>query len=322
MFLMKVSLVSALSSVLLFSASYIASMKLPEADRYRFPESIGRHYAAATGGSTEFGDYVNHEEKVELQNGSVPIREIEIETSSIDLEIESQQDPTKRTIEMLVSSQKVEKERPLLIDLSRGETLRVMTNEISNPQGRGSFMVFNFSDQAPQSRNKLLVRIPTGIDSVKIRSVSGDLSLRARPQVLHFQSKSGNLSIRTQNEDVRRINQLTVETVSGDLRGNGEFQALKFNSVSGDVKLTSWTNDIESISFQTVSGDFQIELESVAAREAINATVNFDSKSGHLKIDDREQKSRPLILGEGRAAISAVSVSGDFEIKTKNGDAD
>lgn len=318
MFLMKVSLVSAISSILLFSASYIASMKLPEADHYRFPESIGRHYATATGGSTEFGEYVNHEEKVELQNGSVPIREIEIETSSIDLEIESQQDPTKRTIEILLSTQNVDKERPLLIDRSRGQTLRVMTNEIKNPQRRSSFMVFNFSDHVPQSRNKLLVRIPPDIDSLRIRSVAGDLSLGARPQVLHFQSKSGNLSIRSQNEDNRPINQLTVETVSGDLRGNGEFQSLKFNSVSGDVQLKSWTSEIESIAFQSVSGDFQIELGSASALSALDATVNFNSKSGHLKIDDREQKSRPLILGDGRAAISAVSVSGDFEIQTTN----
>ncbi len=324
MFLMKVSTGSLVLSVALFTASYLTSLRLPEAGQYSFPESIARHYSAATGGSTEFGQMASFDEKVSLQNGSVQIREIEIETTSIKVEVETHQDPTIKTIDVMLQSQRAEKDRPVLIDTSRGQVLRLMTNELSSSNRRNSFMVFNFDDEkTKRPRSSLLIRIPQEIEVLKVRTVSANLYASARPKQLQFQSKSGNLVLNNLNPGTtppRFIENLSVETVSGKLKGPGDFQALKFNSVSGDVKLTSWGTEIESISSQTISGDFEVDLPTTASLQAIDASISFDSKSGTLKVDDQTQKTRSLTMGKGRASVSVVSVSGDLEISTDDRD--
>lgn len=325
MFLMKVSIGSLLLSIALFTASYLSSLNLPEASQYDFPESIGRHYAVATGGTTEFGQMASFEEKIPLQNGSMQIREIEIETTSIKVEIESHQDPTIKTIDVQLQSQRAEKDRPVLVDTSRGQVLRLMTNELANPNRRSSFMVFHFDDEtAKRPRNALLLRIPQEIETLKVRTVSANLFMKARPDQLHFQSKSGNVVLAPILPDAalrRSIGNLSVETVSGNLKGPGDFQALKFNSVSGDVKLTSWGSEIESVSSQTVSGDFEVELSSLAELQNIDANISFDSKTGKLKVDEQTQKTNSFKMGKGRATVSVVSVSGNFEISTETHDA-
>lgn len=325
MFLMKVSIGSLLLSIALFTASYLSSLNLPEASQYDFPESIGRHYAVATGGTTEFGQMASFEEKIPLQNGSMQIREIEIETTSIKVEIESHQDPTIKTIDVQLQSQRAEKDRPVLVDTSRGQVLRLMTNELANPNRRSSFMVFYFDDEtAKRPRNALLLRIPQEIETLKVRTVSANLFMKARPDQLHFQSKSGNVVLAPILPDAalrRSIGNLSVETVSGKLKGPGDFQALKFNSVSGDVKLTSWGSEIESVSSQTVSGDFEVELSSLAELQNIDANISFDSKTGKLKVDEQTQKTNSFKMGKGRATVSVVSVSGNLEISTETHEA-
>jgi hypothetical protein len=322
MFLMKVSTGSLLLSIAFFTASYLTSLRLPEAGQYSFPESIGRHYAAATGGSTEFGQMATFDEKIPIQNGSVQIREIEVETTSIKIEVETHEDPTVKTIDVSLQSKRAEKDRPVLVDTSRGQVLRLMTNELTNTNRRSSFMVFNFDDdKTRRPRSSLLIRIPQEVEILKVRTVSANLYISARPQQLQFQSKSGSLVLNPLKSDSslrRTIGNLSVETVSGKLKGPGDFQALKFNSVSGDVKLTTWGTETESVSSQTISGDFEIDLPTTASLQTIDATITFDSKSGSLKVDDQTQKTKSLTMGKGRASVSVVSVSGNFEISVED----
>jgi DUF4097 and DUF4098 domain-containing protein YvlB len=313
--ILKFSLMSATTSIFLLAASYSASLKLPESEKFWFPASVGRHYSSATGGSTQFGDIVNFQQKIDTQGGANLIRELDLETISMDVQIDHHQDPSVQTIDISVVSTQLEKDRPLLVDLSGTQVLRISTNEHSNRMSKNAFMIFNFSDERSQPKDTLFIRIPKNIERVHMRSVGGRLDLVAQPKTLHFQSQSGNLNLQEDLANNEIIHQLTVETVSGDLNGPAHFQNLKFNSVSGNIKLTKWSGKIESVASQTISGDFEIKLDSLTQMELMNATVGFESKSGHVKVNDQIQKSGQLKLGNGAASLSIVSVSGDFEIE-------
>lgn len=324
--LLKLSLVTFAASLAFFGASYLVADQLPEADKYSFPESIGRHYAKATGGAVELGDATSFEQIIPLQNGSVQITELDLETTAINIHVE----PTNSLDELVVElrSNKVAKDRPLLVDTSRGQVVRILTEEVSalSSPSRSGWMVFNFGDQEMEPKTGLTIKIPKSIETVRVRTVSGDLKVYAFPKRLSFQSESGDIRLKktTDDSNTSSIENLTVETVSGDLRNDRgttpKFQTLKFNSVSGDVKLQSWNSSIESVFSQTVSGDFRIETT-----DPIDASISFESTSGDLKIANQsggEQKLKPTrgtpvktVLGKGTTQIDVVSVSGDFKIE-------
>ncbi len=332
--LLKLSLLTFAISMTLFGASYLVADQLPEAAKYRFPESIGRHYAKATGGMVDLADQTVFNQEIPIQNGSVQITELDIETTAVDVRLEANENPTGATdIEIELRSGKVSKERPLLVDLSRGQVARILTEEVSSFGGRKGWMVFNFGDQEIQPKTGLTIKIPPGIETVRVRTVSGDLKTFAFPKRLTFQSESGDIRLKNSegSDTSTSIQNLSVETVSGDLRNDEgttpRFQGLKFNSVSGDLKLFGWNAAIESIFSQTVSGDFKI-----VAAGAVDASISFESTSGDMKIENQngmEQKLKPsrgspvkTIVGKGTAQIAAVSVSGDFKIEVESSEQD
>lgn len=329
--LLKLSLFAFAISLGLLGSSYLVAQQLPEAEKYSFPESIGRHYAKVTGGAVELGDAISVSQTIPLQNGSVKISELELETTAIDVYLEPSSNSEEITVEL--HSSKAAKERPLLVDTSRGQVVRILTEEVSSMPSRSGWMVFNFGDQEFQPKTGLTLKVPASIESIRLRTASGDLKTFIFPKRLSFQSESGDLRLKKSADepDISSIQNLVMETVSGDLRNDSgttpRFQSLKFNSVSGDVKLVGWNSSIESIFSQTVSGDFRIETA-----DPIDASISFESTSGDLKIASQgggEQKLKPsrgtplkTVLGKGTTQIAAVSVSGDFRIEVENSEAD
>jgi hypothetical protein len=329
--LLKLSLFAFAISLGFLGSSYLVAQQLPEAEKYSFPESIGRHYANVTGGAIELGDATSVSQTIPIQNGSVQITELELETTAIDVYLEPSENSEEIAVEL--RSSKAAKDRPLLVDTSRGQVVRILTEEISSLPSRTGWMVFNFGDQELQSKTGLTIKVPSSIETVRLRTVSGGLKTFIFPKRLSFQSQSGDLRLKKSSDDASTstIQNLVVETVSGDLQNDNDttprFQSLKFNSVSGDVKLVGWNSSIESVFSQTVSGDFRIETT-----DPIDATISFESTSGDLKIANQgtgEQKlkhtrGKPLktILGKGTAQIAAVSVSGDFKIEVESSDFD
>jgi hypothetical protein len=322
--LLKLSLFAFAISLGFFGSSYLVAQQLPEAEKYSFPESIGRHYAKATGGAVELGDATSFSQKIPLQNGSVQISELELETTAIDVYLE----PAGNSDEIVVElrSSKAAKDRPLLVDTSRGQVVRILTEEVSSLPSRSGWMVFNFGDQELQPKTGLTVKIPSAIETVRLRTTSGNLRTFVFPKRLSFQSESGDIRLKKPRDDsdISTIQNLVVETVSGDLRNDSRttprFQSLKFNSVSGDVKLVGWNSSIESVFSQTVSGNFRIETS-----DPIDASISFESTSGDMRIASqgggkqtlKPSRGTPLktVLGKGTAQIAAISVSGDFKIE-------
>jgi hypothetical protein len=321
--LLKLSLFAFAISLGFFGSSYLVAQQLPEAEKYSFPESIGRHYAKVTGGAVELGDATTVSQTIPLQNGSVKISEIDLETTAIDVYFEPAENSEEIVVEL--RSSKAAKDRPLLVDTSRGQVVRILTEEITSLPSKTGWMVFNFGDQEIQPKTGLTLKVPSSVESIRLRTTSGDLKTFIFPKRLSFQSESGDLRLKRQRKetDTYVIENLVVETVSGDLRNDSgstpRFRSLKFSSVSGDVKLFGWNPAIESIFSQTVSGDFRIETTS-----PLDASISFESTSGDMKIANQnggEQKLKPTrgspvktVLGTGTAQIEVVSVSGDFKI--------
>lgn len=318
--LLKISLIAFAISLGLFGASYLVAQQLPEAEKYGFPESIGRHYAKVSG-AIDIGEPVEFQNTIPIANGSVDIKSIEIETTSKNVSLAY----TNGTeIEVYSSGTDSGSGHPLNIDTSRGQTLRISSNENSNNSTQKLWFAFNSSGKLQRPTNDLRILIPESISSVTIQSESGDLhfdkgkSQRPRELDVHFKSTSGNTRFHSAEENRYSIGNLKIDTVSGDLRGSSRFQNLDFNSVSGDIKLNE-LRGVEKIDMKTISGDFRIETA-----EPVDASITFESASGDLKIANQsggEQKLKPTrgspvktVLGKGTAQIEVVSVSGDFKI--------
>lgn len=321
--LLKLSLFAFAISLGLLGSSYLVAQQLPEAEKYSFPESIGRHYAKVTG-AIDIGELVEFQNTIPIANGSVDIKTIEIETTSKNVSL-AYTDGTE--IEVYSSGPANGSGHPLNIDTSRGQTLRISSNENLNNSSQKLWFVFNSTGKSKSTKNDLRILIPESISSVTIQSESGDLlfhkgrSQRPRELDVHFKSTSGDTRFHSAEETRFQIGNLKIDTVSGDLRGSSPFRNLDFNSVSGDIRLTE-LRGVEKIAMKTVSGDFRIETA-----EPVDASISFESTSGDMKIANQnggEQKLKPTrgspvktVLGKGTAQIEVVSVSGDFKIEVE-----
>jgi hypothetical protein len=139
------------------------------------------------------------------------------------------------------------------------------------------------------------IRIPSTIESLELKTVSGDIEVLDRVGNLEMHSASGNI---------------TVRTCSGDVFAH---------SASGDVSLSQCCEDVK---VQTASGSIKVELDSLC-----NA-VTIDSASGDIELsypDDFSGTIRwasvsgkgPAIssIGDGMVPISLRTVSGDIHVE-------
>jgi hypothetical protein len=98
------------------------------------------------------------------------------------------------------------------------------------------------------SSNDVLISIPHNLE-VKIKSVSGDITIKGMRGLVDILSASGDLN-------VRDVNTLSIKNVAGDLiasRIQGDLRAL---SVSGDVLIDNIQGQVE---LKSVGGDIQID---------------------------------------------------------------
>lgn len=321
--LIKLSSIFAVLGFAFFGMSYLAARGLEETKRYSFPQSVGRHYAAVSGKVFEGGNFGNGTptifKKSVPMGSSFPFDTVDIETTAVNVEIsESKTDE----IEIELMSNKVDPKEPVLIDVGRGKTLRIMTQE-GDPDraGRNGWMVFNFSsdsDSKPMRNNLLQVRVPKTVTIGQIRTASGGGKLATALTSLHFQSKSGGFSIATGDNPLARVTDLSFESVSGGLKGPGRFDRLKFNSVSGDIRLFNLDRVLE-IDGHSVSGNIVLETS-----ELLDAEIGFQSTSGDIKIarsllpkgsQAKPEKNEPYKIGAGTMKIHVQSISGDLKIR-------
>ena len=167
---------------------------------------------------------------------------------------------------------------------------------------------------------------------ISVASVSGDVTIGARTNVLEIEVVSGDLEIDGSFADAR------FNTVSGDIVVNGLKGDLDMSSVSGEVllrgavlrnaRLESVSGDMEieaamapgaDVSIETLSGDIELHMEG-----ELSASVEVESYSGSIRSDRGEVKkakfgpnqSLAFRIGEGDARIRIESFSGTVDLRT------
>lgn len=175
------------------------------------------------------------------------------------------------------------------------------------------------------SNIQLSVEIPARIPVVRLRTASGDLTVRGlRNQEIEAQCTSGDLRL-----EELRCEQLSGMTQSGDLEAE-EIQAgskLKLNTTSGDmevekvsapaVSLQSTSGDLrtesvqtDSLQIQTASGD--LELDGVVSEQ-----IRLQSASGD--IEGREIRGGSLRVGTGSGDAELDADVENCAVKTGSG---
>lgn len=123
----------------------------------------------------------------------------------------------------------------------------------------------------------LNIKIPKSIKKVVVKSISGDLNLKAD----HLQD-------------------IQLETISGDAHFEGKVDHLNARSVSGDMKLVI-SNQNPQILFETTSGNLDLVFKTQP-----QIRVDFKTTSGELQSEWLELK--------GSSVVRFESVSGDLNI--------
>lgn len=170
----------------------------------------------------------------------------------------------------------------------------------------------------------LEVETPRGA-TLRLSAVSADLDVRGVEGEQEYGTVSGDLSIQEGSGPV------AVQSVSGDVRVQGSRLAVEATSTSGDIEVLA--DHIEQLRLRSVSGDASVagalqggsehRFESVSGdlriepRNGIVFTMSGFSGSAHSELPYREESRggrRVLVIGDGAAAVTFRSMSGDAEI--------
>lgn len=170
----------------------------------------------------------------------------------------------------------------------------------------------------------LEVETPRGA-ALRLSAVSADLDVRGVEGEQEYGTVSGDLSVQEGSGPV------AVQSVSGDVRVQGSRLAVEATSTSGDVEVLA--DHIEQLRLRSVSGDASVagalqggsehRFESVSGdlriepRNGIVFTMSGFSGSAHSELPYREESRggrRVLVIGDGAAAVTFRSMSGDAEI--------
>lgn len=195
------------------------------------------------------------------------------------------------------------------------------------------------------------VRVVSG--AIEVAEVRGDLTLGTVSGDIDSAETSGSLAISTTSGDVEvddhsgpitaesvsgdlqlagRLENPTVQTVSGDASLEGAAGTVKLNSISGDLRLNGAT--LEGLTIESTSGDIEAALDlaedsssrisnisgdvQVTLGRADDLGLEVTTTSGELSTDlsgfTEERRSLKGALGDGSAALTISTTSGDVEV--------
>ena len=145
------------------------------------------------------------------------------------------------------------------------------------------------------------------VDEVGMDSVSGSVALLdSKAESLRLDSVSGKINVAG---DMKKVKTSSVSgSIAYDLDSCRDIRA---NTVSGMVLLALRETPHE-LTIDTTSGEVTIALPTDAS-----CTINLDTMSGKLYLNDTAIGDKRLTLGEGSAEFDINSMSGNVYIRTK-----
>ncbi len=181
--------------------------------------------------------------------------------------------------------------------------------------------------------DRALIRVPKGIETVQINSISGNLRSSDYRVSRHFRlsttsgditvndSQSPSLHLSTKSgdcvvEDASCTGTLEVESFSGEIRLHRvSFQDLKCTSKSGDISLDDRSENPREIRLYAVSGD-------ISAKTRCNrGTIQSVSGDFNLKTEDLLEPSWTIKTVSGDVTIQAHMLNGTIRFTSVSGDA-
>jgi hypothetical protein len=151
----------------------------------------------------------------------------------------------------------------------------------------------------------LRIGVPISVDSVSLKTASGDIAVDDAAGDLEIQSASGDIEVSRCSGDVR------VKTASGDIGLSGCSANIDAESASGSIELTL-EEQCDSVSMSSKSGDLAL-----AHPEDFDATVRCSTVSGTVERDGQEIGASAFRLGAGLAPVRLSTISGDIDISRR-----
>ncbi len=151
----------------------------------------------------------------------------------------------------------------------------------------------------------LKIGVPVNVNSVSLRTASGDISVDDSAGDIELQSASGDIEVRRCSGDLK------VKTASGDIDLSGCSANIDAESASGSIELTL-EEQCDSVSMSSKSGDL-----SFAHPEDFDATVRCSTVSGDIERDGEEISAGAFRIGAGLAPVRLSTISGDIDISCR-----
>ena len=291
-FTIKMVLITFTCFLLSYASSVLGNLNSEKS----FPHSLFTQYTKTIGNTQT----VEIEKNIE----SSEISQIEIQTTQTDVEIKA--DNVKQISVGLRGHYVSQTNHPdaALQVIPEGSKLLIKTGEADFNES--SF--FHMSNQ--ETDGKMIVVVPANIKKIKIKTVSGDISVNSMQlENLTIESVSGD-SLLSQTSS----SALQFKSVSGGIAGTGKFSQVLAKSISGGAKLT-FSNSDPNVEFKSTSGDFQAFFSKTP-----DLNLQFSTISGGFDLDPafgtdtKENKRVQKILGNGAGKFSVNTISGDFKI--------
>lgn len=165
-----------------------------------------------------------------------------------------------------------------------------------------------------------------GLDELEINTVSGRVNLE------HLVADEASVNSVSGKVDMYMcgFESLRLDSVSGEARFSGEAHKIKGSSVSGkfdftlkvcrEIKISTMSGDItlalagtpREVQIDTTSGTTRLTLPKDAS-----CTIDIDSMSGKLYLNDETLSGKHLSLGDGTADYDFDTMSGSVYVYTK-----
>jgi hypothetical protein len=150
--------------------------------------------------------------------------------------------------------------------------------------------------------DKLRIGAPISVDSVSIRTASGDIAVEDAAGDLELQTASGDIEVRRCSGDLR------ARSASGDIELAECAAAIDAESASGDIAL-SLDEQCDSVSLSSKSGDLALSHP-----EDFDAALRCSTVSGDVELDGRSIGAGSYRLGAGLTPVRLSTVSGDIDV--------
>ena len=180
----------------------------------------------------------------------------------------------------------------------------------ANGDDTPSFRIMNRDDRTmeivatggPREPETLEIGIPSTVDQLSVRTLSGDVVVEDRVGDLSIQTASGDVDVRLCSGDIE------VTTASGDIALAGCTENLSVETASGSVEV-EMDDQCNTVSVTTASGDI-----SLLCPKDIDATVGWSTVSGDVECEGIQSGARTIRFGTGLIPVKISSASGDIRI--------